>query len=488
MSEELPLNEEVRTLAMTRRIDERQRALDAWIPPHTGIPFIHTSINYCDEMDTHNKILDYSAIVTGTAGAAGHPLGNIATHDFDTKWQADPGVAEDDQYFELEMSEAVEVDSYIMNFHVPYAYATAPYTPDMGCWKAWTLKGKLEVGDSWTTLETVSNNSIKFYRGSFTKGSYKYFRVEAITAYSDQSQSVRIDAYLYTMGLFDTAKKFFDAFPDSLRGRNDSDSIKEAAIYAKSFAYITAISFTIGDIYDLNGQITNLCWGLVAHQHRHLGGLMSELSRDSTLVHFPEHIKMSRLNSIDFVANSGLCLFMFPPPDEIWWFTNSGYAFDETTANMNVPIKLKIPDNAHKLSPSWTVTREYGSYAILGARYVNTRSGEYKTTKYYIVFSDPTNMESQIRFDGQESKGLITDMDGTALTGCANASSNVNVVRLKIGSIWRGWSGTVEFTPPIKLDCDDPTHLFEINKAEKIKGSVFRYVLHGFRVPKLEGE
>ena len=465
--------------------DAAGRELDAWLPPGTAIPFIHTSINYCDEMDTHNKILDYDAVVTGTPGqSADTPLSNIATHDFDTKWQAEAATPEDDQYFELELSEAVEVDSYIMNFHVPYAYSTAPYIPDMSCWKAWTLKGKLNVGDSWTTLETVTANSIKFYRGTFTKGNYRYFRVEGISAYSDQGQSARIDAYLYTMGLYHSAYKYNDQFPDPLRGRNDSDAIKEATIYANHYAYITAISFTIGDIYDLNGQITNVVWGNIAHQHRHLGGLMSELSKDSAMVNFPDHIKMTRLNSIDFVANSNICLYMFPPPDELWWFINSGYAFDETTGNLNTPIVLKVPDNAHKLSPTYTVTRTYSSFAVLGARYTNTRSGVFKTGKYYIVFSDNANMESQIRFDGQEGKGLITDMDGTALNKCTNASSNVNICRLKIGSIWKGWFGTVEFTPPIKLDGDDSTHLFEIKKSEKVKGSVFRYILHGFRVPK----
>lgn len=287
------------------------------------------------------------------------------------------------------------------------------------------------------------------------------------------------------MGLYNSAYKYHDKFPDPFRGRNDIGSIKESSRHANHYVYITAISFTIGDIYDLNGQILNLVRGNVLHKHRHLGGLMSELSAESAMVNFPDHVKMSRLHSLDFVANADICLYMFPPPDEIWWFVNSGYAFDETSANMNTPIVLKTPDNAHKLLPSWTTTRTYSSYSVLGARYINTMSGEFKTNKFYLVFSDNVNIESQIRFDGQESKGLIADMDGTALTGVANASSNVNICRLKIGSIWRGWFGTVRFDPPIKLDGNDPTHLFEITKSEKVKGSVFRYILHGFNVPKI---
>lgn len=486
MAEEIPpLNPDSATLESVHLVDKNQRPLDAWIPPDTAEEFVHSSVNFCDEMDTHNKILDYDATVTGTAGVTGHPLSNIGTHNFDTYWQADSAVADNDQYFELELSEAVEVDSYIMNFHIPYAYRTAPYTPDMSCWKGWVLKGKLESGDSWTTLETVTANSLKFYRGTFTSGTYKYFRVDTITAYDDQAQTSRTDAYLYTMGVYDSTNKYIDTFPDARRGRNDCDSDTESTRFANSWIYINKIAHSEGNIYDLNGEITKVIKGETLRKYRHISGFKMEFGEDITKICCPSRIKTTRLNSIDFVANTDICLYMFPPPDEIWWFLNSGYAFDETTANMNTPIILKIPDNAHKLSPSWTTTRTYSSYSVLGARYTNIRSGEFKTNKFYIGFSDPVNMESQIRFDGQESKGLICDMDGTALTGCTNASSNVNVARLKIGDTWCGCQASLTFNPPIKLDGDDATHLFEMRKSEKVKGSVFRYTLHGFKVPKI---
>ena len=93
--------------------------------------------------------------------------------------------------------------------------------------------------------------------------------------------------------------------------------------------------------------------------HRDICGARSEFGRDVASVNRVNAVKFSRLNSIDFTANPNICLYMFPPPDEIWWFLNSGYAFDETTGNMNTPVVLKTPDNAHKLSPSWTTTREY---------------------------------------------------------------------------------------------------------------------------------
>lgn len=485
MSEELPLNPDVKTYEILRRVDKSQRPLDAFIPPDTAEEFIHSSINYCDEMDTHNTILDYAATVAGTAGTAGHPLSNIANHAFNTYWQADSAVADDDQYFELELSEALEVDSYIMNFHVPYACDTAPYTPDMQCWKAWTLKAKLNVGDSWTTLETVSSNSVKFYRGSFAKGTYKYFRVESVSAYDDQAQTSRIDAYLYTMGLYDSENKYIDSFPDSRRGRNDYGNDAESVRFAGCYLYIDRMTYTDGSVYDLNGEISKVIKGEVLRKYRHIGGVRIEFVEDVERLCCVSHIKLTRLNSIDFVANANICLYMFPPPDEIWWFLNSGYAFDETTANMNTPIVLKTPDNAHKLSPAWTTSRAYSSYAVLGARYTNVMSGEFKVNKYYIAFSDDVNMDSQIRFDGQESKGLIADMNATALTGCTNATSNVNVARLKIGSIWCGCHGSHTFNPPIMLDGDDAAHLFEMRKSEKVKGSVFRFTIHGFKVPKV---
>ena len=468
-----------------RSTDKFGRSLVAWSPPDTAVEFVHSSINYCDEMDTHNAILDYDAAVTGTAGeTTSTPLANIATHDFDTYWLAAAATPEDDQYFELELDEALEVDSCIMNFHVPYAYVTAPYTPDMSCWKAWTLKGRLNSTDAWTTLETVTANSIKFYRGTFTKGTYKYFRVEGISAYDDQAQTSRIDAYLYTMGLYDSDTKYNDTFPDSRRGRNDYDTVAESTKFDDCYIYINKMVLIEGAVYDLNGEISKVVKGDILRQYRSTGGIRMEFSKGFSSICCPSHIKSSRLNSIDFVANANICLYMFPPPDEIWFFVNSGYAFDETTANMNTPILLKTPDNAHKLSPSWTTTRTYASYSLLGARYVNTMSGEFKVNQFYIVFSDPVNMESQIRFDGQESKGLIADMDGTALTGASNASSNVNISRLKIGDICCGCTGVLIFDPPIKMDGDVAKDLFEMRKSEKVKGSVFRYVLYGFRVPK----
>ena len=466
------------------RKNRQGRFLDEWEPDDRSVPFTHSSINYCDEMDTKNVILDYTATATGTVGSAGHPLSNITTHDFDTYWQADSGVADDDQYFELELVDTVTTDSYVVNFHVPHAYATSPYTPDMSCWKGWVLKGKLNSTDSWTTLETVTGNSIKFYRGTFTSGEYKYFRVDTITAYDDQSQTSRIDAYIYTMGLYDSVTKYNDVFPDPNHGRNDCCDEPESDRFVGHTIYITKMSILEGSIYDINGEISKVVKGETQRQFRHIGGLKMEFNEDEIEIDRVNAIKMTRLNSIDFVANSGIALYMFPPPNEMWWFLGSGYAFDETTTNMNTPIILKVPDNVYKLSPAWATTRTYSSYSVLGARYTNTRSGTFKVNNFFITFSDPTNMDSQIRFDGQENKGLICDMNGTALTGATNASSNVNVARLEIGDVWKGRDAMTTFDPPIRLDGDEPTDLFEMRKEDKVKGSVFRFVLYGFKVPK----
>lgn len=465
--------------------NQRGRSLSEWVPPDTAESFIHSSINYCDEMDTHNHILDCCVSIDGTVGITDHELFNILDHDFSTYWESNATTPEDDQYFEITLSNSIDAcDSYIMNFHIPYAYATAPYTPDMSCWKAWTLKGKVDESDSWTTLETITNNSLKFYRGTFTSGYYKYYRVEGISAYDDQSQTNRIDAYLYTMGLYDSTIKYTDKFPDTSHGRNDYGDEIENARFKNNTIYITKMTMTEGAVYDLNGEISKVIKGETLRQYRHISGLKMEFNDEEIEINRINSIKITRLNSIDFVANSGICLYMFTPPDELWWFVGSGYAFDETTANINTPIVLKVPDNAQKLSPSWTTTRTYSSYSVLGARYANTQSGTFKVNNFFITFADLTNMDSQIRFDGQEGKGLICDMNGTALTGATNASSNVNIARLKIGDIWKGRDATVIFDPPIKLDGDDLIHTFEMQKSEKIKGSVLRYTLEGFKVPK----
>lgn len=467
-----------------RSTDKFGRSLDAWSPPDTAVDFVHSSINYCDEMDTHNAILDYDAAVTGTTGATGHSLSNIATHDFDTYWQADSAVADNDQYFELELDEAREVDSCIMNFHIPYAYTTSPYTPDMSCWKAWTLKGRLNASDAWTTLETVTANSIKFYRGAFTSGTYKYFRVDGISAYDDQAQTSRIDAYLYTMGLYDSDTKYNDAFPDQKRGRNDYGTDAESTKFADNTVYIERMVLSMADVYDMNGEIRKAIKGDISRKYRHIGGLRMEFAEDPGMMDYTNNLALTRLFSLDFTANSGVCMYMFPPPDEMWWIVNTGYGFDETSANLNTDILVRSADNAHKLSPSYTTLQSYGSFSTLAARFVNTVSGIFKVNTNFISFNDPVNMDTPLMFDGQENNGRMTTMDGTALTNAVNASSSLTFVRLKVGSVWRGYQSTLTFNPPIKLDGDVATDLFEMRKSEKVKGSILRYTLHGFRVPK----
>jgi hypothetical protein len=473
------------------RVDKFDRLLDEWLPPDAAEPFTHASKNFCDAMDTGNKVLDYDATVTGTAGITGHALDQLKDHNFDTYWQSDPGVVEDDQYFELELSDAVNCDSCIMNFNIPNPYTTPPYTPDPSCWKAWTLEGKLNAGDAWTELEAVTANDIKFYEGTFTRGMYKYFRVKSISAYNNVAQDVRIDAYLYTMGIYDSTTKWYDTFPDRLRGRNDINSDPEYTNFEGHDIYITSMDVLMSDLYSMNGDLSKVVKDMVPRQYRHIGGIWSEWHEMVTSINYPHDAKLTRLNSLDFTVEKDICLYMFPPPNEIWRFVGSGYAFDETAANLNTPITLKVPDNAHKISPVFTKTREYTSFAVFGARYITTSSGEFKVNKYYVAFSDPVNMESMIRFDGQEGKGLVTDMDGTVLTPSTvvvNAVSNVNIVRLKIGDIWRGHSANLSFNPPIKLDGDNADHTYEIQKDEKMKGSILRFSLRGFKVPKPTGD
>ena len=82
-----------------QQVNKEHKSLAEWQPPDDACKFIHSSINFCDEMDTHNYILDYDASITGTAGITNHPLTNI-DDDFSTYWQADSGVAQNNQYFE----------------------------------------------------------------------------------------------------------------------------------------------------------------------------------------------------------------------------------------------------------------------------------------------------------------------------------------------------------------------------------------------------
>ena len=464
-------------------VNKHNQSLNEWLPPEGAVPFIHNSINVCDEMRSHNYVIDYDATFTGTPGITAHPLTNI-DDDFDTYWQADNTVADDDQYFEIELAEAVFCDSHIFNMYKPQDYRVSPYTPSPKCWKAWTLKGKLLSGDEWTTLETVTANDIKFYKGTFTRGKYRYFRLEGISAYNDTAQTARVDAYLYTMGVYDSTTKYNEMFPDAKRGINDVNSYPEKMAFLGHDIYITALHGIAGNVYDLAGPLQKVMKGVIVGEYRDVGSMWAEYYDIPSNIDNPPILQFTRLSSLDFVANSGICLYMFPPPNEIWWFVNSAYAFDETSANMNTPIILKSPDSSCKVVPVLTTVRSYDTYSVLGARYKDTRSGEFKVNNYYITFSDPVNMDSQIKFNGQACEGLITDMDGTALTGASNANSNVTVARLKIGDVYRGRRASITFNPPLKLDGDVPTDVFEMYKSEIAKGSVLRQSIQGFKVPK----
>ena len=76
--------------------NQRGRSLNEWIPPDTAEPFIHSSINYCDEMDTHNHILDCCVSINGTEGTTDHGLSKILEHNFETYWESNATTPEND--------------------------------------------------------------------------------------------------------------------------------------------------------------------------------------------------------------------------------------------------------------------------------------------------------------------------------------------------------------------------------------------------------
>ena len=61
----------------TLSVNKDKRSLNEWSPHDLAEPFVHSSVNFCDKMDTHNAVLDYDATITGTAGISGHALDQL---------------------------------------------------------------------------------------------------------------------------------------------------------------------------------------------------------------------------------------------------------------------------------------------------------------------------------------------------------------------------------------------------------------------------
>ena len=128
----------------------------------------------------YNVISRHSGYTYDNGSAAADATSNLVDGNTGTKWCSNPGHKTDGIYFcEFHTASAVRVDGY-----------TLTTGTDNETWngrnpKDWVLKAKVNSGDAWTTIATVSNdatmedkNTTPYDFDVNTPGEYQYFRIE----------------------------------------------------------------------------------------------------------------------------------------------------------------------------------------------------------------------------------------------------------------------------------------------------------------------
>ncbi len=128
----------------------------------------------------YNVISRHSGYTYDNGSAAADATSNLVDGNTGTKWCSNPGHKTDGIYFcEFHTASAVQVDGY-----------TLTTGTDNQTWngrnpKDWVLKAKVNSGDAWTTIATVSNdatledkNTTPYDFDVDTPGEYQYFRIE----------------------------------------------------------------------------------------------------------------------------------------------------------------------------------------------------------------------------------------------------------------------------------------------------------------------
>ena len=128
----------------------------------------------------YNVISRHSGYTYDNGSAAADATSNLVDGNTGTKWCSNPGHKTDGIYFcEFHTASAVRVDGY-----------TLTTGTDNETWngrnpKDWVLKAKVNSGDTWTTIATVSNdatmedkNTTPYDFDVNTPGEYQYFRIE----------------------------------------------------------------------------------------------------------------------------------------------------------------------------------------------------------------------------------------------------------------------------------------------------------------------
>lgn len=215
-----------------------------------------------------NTISRHSGYTYDNGSAAADATSNLVDGNTGTKWCSNPGHKTDGRYFcEFHTANAVQVDGY-----------TLTTGTDNETWngrnpKDWVLKAKVNSGDTWTTIATVSNdatmedkNTTPYDFDVDTPGEYQYFRIEiSSTRGGDGTMQ------LGEMQLF--AKNYGTAYGDltvtpasatseifvALRNENGSPDtyMLSANVGEKKYAFSkSGVTFQNGKYYEITVKMT----------------------------------------------------------------------------------------------------------------------------------------------------------------------------------------------------------------------------------------
>ena len=216
----------------------------------------------------YNVISRHSGYTYDNGSAYADATSNLVDGNTGTKWCSNPGHKTDGIYFcEFHTASAVRVDGY-----------TLTTGTDNETWngrnpKDWVLKAKVNSGDAWTTIATVSNdatmedkNTTPYDFDVNTPGEYQYFRIEISSTRSGDGTM-----QLGEMQLF--AKNYGTAYGDltvtpanatseifvALRNENGSPDTYtlSANVGEKKYAFSkSGVNFQNGKYYEITVKMT----------------------------------------------------------------------------------------------------------------------------------------------------------------------------------------------------------------------------------------
>ena len=216
----------------------------------------------------YNVISRHSGYTYDNGSAAADATSNLVDGNTGTKWCSNTSHKTDGKYFcEFHTASAVRVDGY-----------TLTTGTDNETWngrnpKDWVLKAKVNSGDAWTTIATVSNdatledkNKTPYDFDVDTPGEYQYFRIEISSTRGGDGTMQLGEMQLFAKN-YGTAYGSLTITPASatseltvaLRNENGSDTYSLAAnVGGTTYSYSkSGVTFQNGKYYAITVKMNN---------------------------------------------------------------------------------------------------------------------------------------------------------------------------------------------------------------------------------------